>query len=192
MPPADVHFVMNPPGIGSAQSPEVMSSPSSHAGSMSSPAASCAVRRIATSSSSKPAFPALFAARSGCADRARADGASTTSAVLVTIRGPSAAAAAPASSPATTAIPCRRPGVRRCRAADLGVGGTGPLAAPVFWAHFRFGPRPQACSPDGDRTAGLAMLLQVALVVLLSPVKRRRRSDLRDDLPSHRLLRGVA
>ena len=47
-------------------------------------------------------------------------------------------------------------------------GGTEPLAALVFWAHFRFGPQPQACSPNGDRTADPAMLLQVALVVLLS------------------------
>jgi hypothetical protein len=36
------------------------------------------------------------------------------------------------------------------------------------------------------------MLFEVALVVLLGPVKRRRRGDLRDDLPPYRLLLGVA
>jgi hypothetical protein len=65
MPQQTSIIVMSRPGIGGAQSPEVTSSPSSHAGSMSSPAASCAVRRIATSPSSKRAFPALPAARVG-------------------------------------------------------------------------------------------------------------------------------
>jgi hypothetical protein len=36
------------------------------------------------------------------------------------------------------------------------------------------------------------MLFQVALVVLLGPVERRRRGDLRDDLPPARLLLGIA
>src|SRR6266436_2658277 len=36
---------------------------------------------------------------------------------------------------------------------------------------------------DGDRAGGPTMLLEIALVVLLGPVKRRRRGDLRDDLP---------
>src|SRR5262249_44001925 len=45
---------------------------------------------------------------------------------------------------------------------------------------------------DGDRAAGPAVLFEVALVVLLSPVKRGRRGDLRDDLPLGRLLRGIA
>ena len=45
---------------------------------------------------------------------------------------------------------------------------------------------------DGDRAAGPAMFLEVTLVVLLGPVKRRRRGDLRDDLPPYRLLLGVA
>lgn len=46
MPQRTSIIVMSRPGIGGAQSPEVTSSPSSHAGSMSSPAASCAVRRV--------------------------------------------------------------------------------------------------------------------------------------------------
>ena len=45
---------------------------------------------------------------------------------------------------------------------------------------------------DGDRAAGLAMFLEVTLVVLLGSVKGRRRGDLRDDLPPYRLLLGVA
>ena len=45
---------------------------------------------------------------------------------------------------------------------------------------------------DGDRAGGPTMLLEIALVVLLGPVKRRRRGDLRDDLPPYRLLLGVA
>src|SRR5215467_13195075 len=36
------------------------------------------------------------------------------------------------------------------------------------------------------------MLFEVALVVLLGPVERRRRGDLRDDLPLARLLLGIA
>src|SRR5215475_6995994 len=46
--------------------------------------------------------------------------------------------------------------------------------------------------PDGDRAAGPAVLFHVALVVLLGPVERRRRGDLRDDRPPPRLLLGVA
>jgi len=62
------------------------------------------------------------------------------------------------------------PGARRCRAADIAGGGHRAAGSPCVLGALRFGPRPQACSPDGDRTAGPAMLLQVALVVLLSPV----------------------
>jgi hypothetical protein len=51
---------------------------------------------------------------------------------------------------------------------------------------------PWARLPDGDRAAGTAVLFEVALVVLLGPVKRRRRTDLRDDLPPYRFLLGVA
>jgi hypothetical protein len=45
---------------------------------------------------------------------------------------------------------------------------------------------------DSDGTAGVAVLLQVALVVFLGPVERRRRGDLGDDLPFPRLLLGIA
>ena len=45
---------------------------------------------------------------------------------------------------------------------------------------------------DGDRATGPAMFLEVTLVELLGPVKRRRRGDLRDDLPPYRLLPCVA
>jgi hypothetical protein len=45
---------------------------------------------------------------------------------------------------------------------------------------------------DGDGTTRVAMLLEVALVVFLGPVERRRRSDFRDDLPSSRFLLEVA
>ncbi len=46
--------------------------------------------------------------------------------------------------------------------------------------------------PDGGRVAGPAVLFEVALVVPLGRVERRRRGDLRDDLPLQRLLGGVA
>ena len=49
----------------------------------------------------------------------------------------------------------------------------------------------RACSPDGGCAAGVAMLLEVPLVVLLGPVERGRRGDLSDDLPPQRLLLGV-
>src|SRR6185369_15459901 len=42
--------------------------------------------------------------------------------------------------------------------------------------------------PDGGCAAGVAMLLEVTLVVLLGPVERGRGGDLRDDLPLARLL----
>jgi hypothetical protein len=45
--------------------------------------------------------------------------------------------------------------------------------------------------PDGDCAAGVAMLLEVPLVVLLGPVERGRRGDLSDDLPPPRLLLGI-
>src|SRR6266480_3012181 len=45
---------------------------------------------------------------------------------------------------------------------------------------------------DGGCVAGPTVLFEVALVVLLSRVKRRRGCDLRDDLPLERLLLGVA
>ena len=45
---------------------------------------------------------------------------------------------------------------------------------------------------DGDRAADPAMFLEVTLVVLLGPVKRGRRGDLRDDLPLQRWLLGIA
>ena len=51
--------------------------------------------------------------------------------------------------------------------------------------------RVRAGSPDGGCAAGVAMLLEVPLVVLLGPVERGRRGDLGDDLPSARLLLGV-
>src|SRR3984885_13312679 len=46
--------------------------------------------------------------------------------------------------------------------------------------------------PDGGRAGGLTILFEVTLVVLLGPVKRGRRGDLRDDLPLQRWLLGVA
>ena len=46
-------------------------------------------------------------------------------------------------------------------------------------------------SPNGGCAAGVAMLLEVPLVVLLGPVERGSRGDLSDDLPSQRLLLGV-
>ena len=49
----------------------------------------------------------------------------------------------------------------------------------------------RARSPDGGCAAGVAMLLEVPLVVLLGPVERGRRGDLSDDLPPQRLLFGV-
>src|SRR6266487_1769334 len=58
--------------------------------------------------------------------------------------------------------------------------------------HQRDSTRPCCCSADGDRTAGAAMLLEIALVVLLGPVERRGWGDLSDDLPPSRLLLGVA
>src|SRR5580700_3834178 len=51
--------------------------------------------------------------------------------------------------------------------------------------------RLRARSPDGGCAAGVAMLLEVPLVVLLGPVERGRRGDLSDDLPPQRLLLGV-
>src|SRR5215467_15346911 len=47
-------------------------------------------------------------------------------------------------------------------------------------------------SPDGGCAGGVAMLFEVALVVVLGPVERRRGGDLRDDLPLARLLLGIA
>src|SRR5215831_8029579 len=52
--------------------------------------------------------------------------------------------------------------------------------------------RPVDPLPDGGRAAGVAMLFEVTLVILLGPVKRGRRGDLGDDLPPARLLLGVA
>src|SRR5215469_9949205 len=46
--------------------------------------------------------------------------------------------------------------------------------------------------PDRGGAASPAVLFEVALVVLLGPVERRGGGDLRDDLPPHRLLLGVA
>jgi hypothetical protein len=59
---------------------------------------------------------------------------------------------------------------------DNGRGGAG------LWARL----------PDGGGAAGVAMLFEVTLVVVLGPVERGRRGDLRDDLPLARLLLGVA
>src|SRR5262249_56273321 len=54
-------------------------------------------------------------------------------------------------------------------------------------------PRPPARPlAYGDRAPGPAMLFEVALVVLLGPVERRRGGDFRDDPPAYRLLLGVA
>jgi hypothetical protein len=53
------------------------------------------------------------------------------------------------------------------------------------FARFRVG------LPDGGRAAGVAMLFEVPLVVLLGPVERGRRGDLSDDLPPPRLLLGL-
>ena len=55
------------------------------------------------------------------------------------------------------------------------------------------GPRARlrARSLDGGCAGGIAMLLEVPLVVFLGPVERGRRGDLSDDLPSQRLLLGV-
>src|SRR2546429_9808952 len=52
--------------------------------------------------------------------------------------------------------------------------------------------RPVGPLMDGGGAAGVAMLFEVTLVVLLGPVERGRRGDLRDDLPPARLLLGVA
>src|SRR5215831_21331647 len=52
--------------------------------------------------------------------------------------------------------------------------------------------RPVDPLPDGGRAAGVAMLFEVTLVILLGPVKRGRRSDLGNDLPPARLLLGIA
>src|ERR1700744_228485 len=57
-------------------------------------------------------------------------------------------------------------------------------------------PRGTAAEPgsllDRDRAGGAAALLQVALVVLLGPVERRRRGELGDDGPLQGLLGGIA
>ena len=46
--------------------------------------------------------------------------------------------------------------------------------------------------PDSGCAAGVAMLFEVTLVILLGPVKRGRGGDLGDDLPPARLLPGIA
>src|SRR5215831_8112981 len=64
--------------------------------------------------------------------------------------------------------------------------GAGRAADAHRWAGLRVG------LLYGDRAAGVAMLFEVTLVILLGPVKRGRRGDLGDDLPPARLLLGVA
>jgi hypothetical protein len=51
--------------------------------------------------------------------------------------------------------------------------------------------RLRGCLPDDGCAAGVAMFLEVPLVVFLGPVERGRRGDLSDDLPFQRLLLGV-
>src|SRR6266581_1885811 len=51
--------------------------------------------------------------------------------------------------------------------------------------------RPVGPLLDGGCAAGVAMLFEVTLVVLLGPVERGRGGDLRDDLPPVRLLLGI-
>jgi hypothetical protein len=62
---------------------------------------------------------------------------------------------------------------------------------PVAPASVAYSLQLRARSPDGGCAAGVAMLLEVPLVVLLGPVERGRRGDLSDDLPPQRSLLGV-
>lgn len=79
---------------------------------------------------------------------------------------------------------------RKNRLIDLHALVTGRYLCPMARRTGRFA-RFRARLPDGGCAAGVAMLLEVPLVVLLGPVERGRRGDLSDDLPSQRLLLGV-